>query len=82
MGIVETVKEIFKEQGKLEGKLEGRLEGKLEGALETEEKNKTEFVTKLLQANKFTIAEITNFASVPEKFVIKVQADLAKKQKI
>ncbi len=62
MGIVETVKEIFKEQGKLEGKLE------------TEEKNKTEFVTKLIQANKFTIAEIANFATVNEDFVRKVQA--------
>ncbi|SEN62969.1 hypothetical protein SAMN05216436_11930 [bacterium A37T11] len=47
-------------------------QGKLEG--------KTEVVTNLLLSNKFTIAEIANFASVTEDFVRKVQADLAKKK--
>jgi hypothetical protein len=40
------------------------------------EKGKTEFVKKLLLANKFTIPEIANYASVTEDFIDKVKKTL------
>jgi hypothetical protein len=39
----------------------------------------TEFVKNLLFANKFTISEIANFASVDESFVKKVRSNLKQK---
>jgi len=49
--------------------------------IEGEEKKSYEVVSNLLSADKFTIAEIANFASVTEDFVRKVKADLAKRKK-
>ncbi|WP_028298329.1 Rpn family recombination-promoting nuclease/putative transposase [Olivibacter sitiensis] len=40
-----------------------------------------EVVSNLILANRFTTAEIANFATVTEEFVEKVRADLAKKKK-
>ena len=40
------------------------------------EKKNYEFVTNLLWADKFTIAEISNFANVSEAFVRKVKKEL------
>lgn len=57
MGIIEQVLERAKKEGKAEGKAEV----------------KAEVVKNLLSANKFTIAEIANFASVSEAFVKDVQ---------
>ncbi|MBE9465419.1 hypothetical protein ACFP1I_22730 [Dyadobacter subterraneus] len=37
---------------------------------------KEEFVKNLLLAKRFTVAEISNFANVTEKFVIKVRRTL------
>jgi|GEM_PF-6264642 len=47
-----------------------------------EAKNEVEeqIVSNLIQANRFTTAEIANFASVTEEFVEKVRADLGKKR--
>ncbi|SEN69312.1 hypothetical protein SAMN05216436_12019 [bacterium A37T11] len=77
MGIVETVKEIVR----VEAEQRGERRGERRGEQKAEEKKNTEFVTKLLQANKFTIAEIANFATVNEDFVKKIQSSLAKQQK-
>lgn len=56
------------EKGKVEGKVEGKKEGKAEG--------KTEAVKNLLAADRFTIAEIANFAGVTEDFVEKIKENL------
>jgi hypothetical protein len=42
---------------------------------------KYEVVSNLILANRFTTAEIAEYASVAENFVQKVRADLAKKKK-
>ncbi|HWV71728.1 MAG TPA: hypothetical protein VN040_08440 [Pseudosphingobacterium sp.] len=42
---------------------------------------KYEVVSNLILANRFTTAEIAEYASVSENFVEKVRADLAKKKK-
>lgn len=42
---------------------------------------KEQIVSNLIQANRFTMAEIANFATVTEEFVEKVRADLDKKKK-
>jgi len=44
------------------------------------EEKSYEVVVKLLDAGKFTVAEIANYASVTEDFVKKVRADLVKKK--
>jgi hypothetical protein len=53
--------------------------GQQEGQNEERINRNTEFVTNLLLADKFTIAEIANFASVDEAFVKKVRAKLKQK---
>jgi hypothetical protein len=53
----------------------GIEKGKVEGA----EKKSYEVVKNLLRANKFTVAEIANFANVPEIYVKKVKKTLVKK---
>ncbi len=60
MGIIETIKKIEREEGIEEGM----------------ERGKAEVVKNLLLADKFTLAEIANFASVTVAFVKKVQKDL------
>jgi len=45
-----------------------------------EAKKSYEVVSKLILANRFTTAEIAEYASVAEKFVEKVRTDLAKKK--
>ena len=42
---------------------------------------KYEVVSNLILANRFSTAEIAEYASVTENFVEKVRADLAKKKK-
>jgi predicted transposase/invertase (TIGR01784 family) len=65
MGIEEMIIERFKREGREEGRQEGRQEMR--------EEVKTEVVKNLLAADKFTIAEIANFASVTETFVLRVK---------
>ena len=60
--------ELAREEAKKEGRQEGRQEGKQE--------EKEEFVRNLLSANKFTIAEIANFANVTETFARKVKKEM------
>lgn len=80
-------KELLENQGKgitmgtteyLLGK--AKKEGKLEGKLEGVEAKSYEVVSNLILANRFTSAEIANFATVTEDFVEKVRTDLAKKK--
>ncbi len=59
----------------------GRKEGVEKGIEKGAEQKSYEFVVKLLDAGKFTVAEIANYATVSEDFVKKVHADLAKKKK-
>lgn len=59
MGIIETIKMITREEGVEQGI----------------EQKSIEVVRNLLQAKQFTDAEIANFASVPEEFVIKVRRE-------
>ncbi|HWK07104.1 MAG TPA: hypothetical protein VNS58_25900 [Puia sp.] len=60
------------EKGIEKGIEKGMEKGKIEG----EEKKSFEIVKNLLAANKFTIAEIANFANVTEAFVKKVKKTL------
>lgn len=69
MNIMETLDAVVREEGKIEGKIEGA------------EQKSYEFVSNLLAAGKFTVAEIANYATVSESFVKKVRADLANKKK-
>ena len=66
MGIIETIKMLAKEEGIEEGIEKG------------EQKKSYEVVLKLLQAGKFTVAEIANFASVSEAFVREVEKENTK----
>jgi len=70
MGIIETIKMLTREEALEEG-LEKGLE---KGA----EQKSVEVVKKLLLAEKFTDAEVANFASVTEDFVRKVKMELTK----
>lgn len=54
------------------------LQGREEGREEGREAVKTEVVVNLLNANKFTIVEIANFAGVSEAFIRKVKRKLIK----
>ena len=63
MGIIETIKMLAKEEGVEEGIEKGEL------------KKSHEVVLKLLQAGKFTVSEIANFASVSEAFVQDVEKE-------
>lgn len=65
-------KDILYRRGELKGIEKGKEEGKKEG----EKKKSYEVVKNLLAANKFTIAEIANFANVTEAFVKKVKKTL------
>ncbi len=65
-------KDILYRRGEIKGIEKGIEKGKIEG----EEKKSYEVVKNLLVANKFTIAEIANFASVTEAFVKKVKKTL------
>jgi predicted transposase/invertase (TIGR01784 family) len=69
MGIEEMLIERFINRGRQEGREEGREEGLQEGS----EKTSTKFVRTLLATGKFTVAEIANFASVSEEFVLQVK---------
>lgn len=61
MGIIETIKKIEREEGFEKGIEQGIEQGK------------EQVVKNLLATGKFTIAEIANFADVPESFVKKVR---------
>lgn len=52
--------------------------GRKEGFAQGEERKSYEVVKNLLLANKFTVSEIANFASVSEQFVLKVKEDISK----
>ena len=62
--------ELGIEQGIEQGREQGRGEG--------EEKKSYIVVKNLLSAKKFTVAEIANFASVSEWFVIAVKEEISK----
>lgn len=62
MGIIETIKLLERE----------------EAVEKTEAKKNYEFVANLLNADKFTVSEIANFANVTEAFVKKVKKELKK----
>lgn len=64
MGVIEILKKQERQRGVLQG-----LDQKT-----------YEFVVKLLEAGKFTTAEIANYATVSEAFVRKVRAELNKKE--
>lgn len=64
MGIIETIKMLEREEGMEIGNKNGM------------EKKGYDVVKNLLQANRFTISEIANFANVTENFVRKVKKDL------
>ena len=72
MGIREQVLDMAKKEGLKEGRQEGKVEGKAEGI----EAGKAEVVKNLLDANRFTVIEIANFASVSEDFVLQVKKAL------
>jgi flagellar biosynthesis/type III secretory pathway protein FliH len=61
---VMSTADIFIEKGRREGRKEGM------------EKKGYEVVKNLLTADKFTIAEIANFANVQEDFVHKIKKEL------
>ena len=65
MDIMETLDAVVREEGKLEGA----------------EQKSYEFVSNLLVAGKFTVAEIANYATVSEAFVKKIRAELNRKKK-
>jgi hypothetical protein len=68
MGIIETIKMLTREEG---------IEIGLEQGLEKgEEKKSLKVVTRMLQSEKFSISEISNFADVSEDFVRKVQKEI------
>jgi predicted transposase/invertase (TIGR01784 family) len=71
MGIIETIKMLAKEEGIEEGMEKGIEKGIEKGEL----KKSYEFVLKLLEAGKFTVTEIANFASVSEAFVQEVEQE-------
>jgi len=58
------------------GELRGELKGELKGEQKGEQKKSREIVQNLLATNRFTNAEIANFASVTEGFVYEVQKSL------
>lgn len=68
MGIIETIKKIEREEGFEKGIEQGIEQGK------------EQVVKNLLVTGKFTIAEIANFAGVPESFVKKIRAAVRKKK--
>jgi len=72
---METITKFFKEERDPLFR-KGEVRGKAEG----EEKKSYEVVSKLILANRFTTAEIADFAGVAENFVQKVRAALAKKK--
>jgi hypothetical protein len=69
-------KDILYLLGERIGIVPGKEEGIKEGIKEGEKKKSHEVVKNLLAANKFTIAEIANFANVREAFVKKVKKTL------
>jgi predicted transposase/invertase (TIGR01784 family) len=73
--IMENLSKYFGEERDMfyiRGEQKGLEMGELRGL----EKGQTEFVKKLLLANKFTTSEIANYASVTEDFVEKVKKTL------
>ena len=69
MGVIEVLRKQERQQGLERGFQQGA------------EQKSYEFVSNLLLAGKFTVAEIANYATVTEDFVRKVRADLANKKK-
>jgi flagellar biosynthesis/type III secretory pathway protein FliH len=63
--LITKEKDILYRMGERDGLEKGKTEG--------EEKKSYEVVKNMLAANKFTIAEIANFANVTESFVRKVK---------
>jgi predicted transposase/invertase (TIGR01784 family) len=63
--LITKEKDILYRMGERDGLEKGKMEG--------EEKTRYEVVKNMLAANKFTIAEIANFANVTESFVRKVK---------
>ena len=67
-----SIKKTLLEEGMKKGIEKGREEGREEGI----EKKSYEVVKNLLSVDRFTIAEVANFANVSEAFVRKVKKDL------
>jgi predicted transposase/invertase (TIGR01784 family) len=74
--------DIFIEKGRKEGRKQGIEQGIEKGLVpgieQGEERKSYEVVKNLLAANKFTTAEVANFASVSEAFVLQVKESLSK----
>jgi predicted transposase YdaD len=62
-----------REQGIAEGEAKGKAEG--------EAKKNYEFVSNLIQAERFSVEEIAKYANVPVSFVREVQEKLSKAKK-
>jgi len=62
-----------REQGMAEGEAKGKAEG--------EAKKSYEFVSNLIQAGRFSVEEIAQYANVPVSFVREVQEKLSKTKK-
>lgn len=77
MGIRELVLDMAKKEGLAEGHKEGiekgHKEGKIKGKEEGKIEGKIEVVHNLLATERFTTAEIANFANVTEEFVLNVK---------
>ncbi len=58
-----------------------REQGKEEGLAEGEAKKNYEFVSNLIQAGRFSVDEIAQYANVSVSFVLEVQEKLAKTKK-
>lgn len=70
MGILDAIKEIGREEG-----IEKGIEKGIEQGIE---RGKAIVVANLLKTKQFTVAEIANFASVSENFVLEMKVKLEK----
>jgi predicted transposase YdaD len=70
-----------REQGMAEGEAKGKAEGEAKGKAEGEAKKSYEFVSNLIQAGRFSVEEIAQYANVPVSFVREVQEKLSKAKK-
>ena len=73
MGIIETIKKIEREDAFGKGIEKGIKKGIEKGIGKGIEEGKAQVVANLISAEKFTISEIANFASVSESFIKRIQ---------
>lgn len=73
MGIIETIKKIEREDAFGKGIEKGIKKGIEKGIGKGIEEGKAQVVANLISAEKFTISEIANFASVSESFVKRIK---------